>query len=133
MRFPSQCGMDSQDEEEILAAARRRREVEETRQAAIRELIGKAQPNVFGAVVNFAAATGIWALFFWIGRTSDDLDSVSSIYVIALETVVPIWLLLTGYRCLVPDKRDRLLLLLAQEARLKSDHEGEAARPKSSP
>lgn len=113
--------MNPLDGEEILEAARHRREVEEIRRAAIEALADKAKPNVYGAVVNFILAAALWALSQIDNRIVEDAGSNLSIYSIVLGTVFPLWFVWSGYRCLVVDPKNRLLLLLAREATLKSD------------
>lgn len=108
--------------EEILEAARHRREVEEIRRAAIEALADKAKPNVSGAVVNFILAAVYWGLSQIDNRIGGEAgSSLSMILRIVLGTVFPLWFVWSGYRCLVVDPKDRLLLLLAKEATLKSD------------
>lgn len=113
--------MNPLDGEEILEAARHRREVEEIRRAAIEALADKAKPNVSGAVVNFILAAASWGFYQFINRIFEDAGSNLSIYSIVLGTVFPLWFVWSGYHCLVVDPKNRLLLLLAREATLKSD------------
>lgn len=120
--------MGTLDGDEILEAARRRREIEAIRKAVVDELLPRSKPNVGGAVVNFVCATGLWALSLWANRDTEVWDPTHSPLMFVLGAVFPIWFVWSGYRCLVIDPRDRLLLLLAQEARLRIDEERDTKR-----
>lgn len=120
--------MEPLDGEAILEAARKRREVEAIRQAAIQKLLANSKPNVGGAVANFVCAAALWAFATWMGLSIGEADSTISWLNVVLGAVFPVWFAWSGYRCLVVDPRDRLLLLLAQEALLKTDAEQQAKR-----
>ena len=115
--------MSELDEEELLDAIRKNREVREIRAAMIEQLRLQAIPRPGTALVFLLIAIATWVAYFWVGRQRADVDLDPSWTLEMSSAAVPIIFVLIAYRCLVPNPRDRFLLLLAQEAVLKCEQD----------
>jgi len=116
--------MEPLEEDEIYDAVRQRRMSQEIRDDLIRELSGKSERNLPQAVFLFALAIGTSYFAYSAansatanlggdGGQGSDLPLIWSLLALAC-----VW---GAYRSLVPDPRNRFLLLLAKEAILKGD------------
>ena len=115
--------MSELDDEELLEAIRKNREARGIRAAMIEQLRLRAVPRRGTALVFLLLAIATWVAYFSVGRQRADVGLDSS-WILEMTSVgVPIIFVLIAYRCVVPNPRDRFLLLLAQEAVLKSEQD----------
>lgn len=109
--------MSEIDEEELLAALKKRRAAEEVRRRAVKCLLPRSLRNVPAAIIWFAIAVGVTVANVWMGVEFEGGSDQSSF----LLLVITVWSFYMGLASLIPNPRDRLLLLLAQDAVLRCD------------
>jgi len=120
--------MSEIDQDEMLDVIQKRRAAEEVRRNAVKCLMPRSIRNVPAAIIYIATAIGVTVANVWMGVEFEGGSDHSSFLLLAMT----MWSFYMGLASLIPNPRDRLLLLLAQEAVLRCDEAPLGKEPETS-